>query len=199
VLGEARRMARLITDLLSLSRIELNEHTAPTGRVDLARILSAVADSLELKAEERGMRIALDLAALPPAIGDADELAQVFQNLIDNAIKYGAAGSLIRVTAAPAAETGSRAPRQLAQKGIAVSVIDAGDGIAREHLPRLTERFYRIDNARSRALGGTGLGLAIVKHIVNRHRGHLEIESAQGRGSRFTVYLPAAAGPPGAS
>ncbi len=194
MLEQGRRMARLVSGLLSLSRIELNEYTPPTGRVELTPILHNVADALEIKAADRTMTIRLDAAALPPVVGDADELAQVFQNLIDNAIKYGAAGTEIRVIAGPAEAASPKAPRRLAQ-GVAVSVIDRGEGIEREHLPRLTERFYRVDSARSRELGGTGLGLAIVKHIVNRHRGHLEIESVPGEGSRFTVYLRTAGAP----
>ncbi|HEX6101901.1 MAG TPA: ATP-binding protein [Alphaproteobacteria bacterium] len=194
MLEQAQRMARLVADLLSLSRIELNEHTPPTGRVDLAAVLGRVADGLEMKARGRGMAIRIEADALPAVIGDADELAQVFQNLIDNAIKYGAPGTEVRVLAGPAEAVSARAPRRFAH-GLAVAVIDRGEGIAREHLPRLTERFYRVDSARSRELGGTGLGLAIVKHILSRHRGHLEIESAPGEGSRFTVYLQTAARP----
>ncbi|HXV23840.1 MAG TPA: ATP-binding protein [Alphaproteobacteria bacterium] len=191
MLEQARRMARLVSDLLSLSQIELHEHTAPTGRVDLASVLHGVANALEIKAKDRGMAIRIEAGSLPPVLGDADELAQVFQNLIDNAVKYGARDTEVRVVAGPAEAASPKAPRRLAQ-GLAVSVIDRGEGIPREHLPRLTERFYRVDSARSRELGGTGLGLAIVKHIVNRHRGHLEIESAPGEGSRFTVYLRSA-------
>jgi two-component system, OmpR family, phosphate regulon sensor histidine kinase PhoR len=188
MLEQGRRMARLVSDLLSLSRIELNEHTPPSGSVDLAPILKSVAESLALKASGRDMAIRLELGPMEPVIGDAEELTQVFQNLIDNAIKYGSAGAEVRVLAGPADAASPRVPRRLAG-GVAVSVIDRGEGIQREHLPRLTERFYRVDSARSRELGGTGLGLAIVKHILNRHRGHLEIESVLKEGSRFTVYL----------
>ena len=180
---QASRMARLIEDLLSLSRIEMNEHVLPIGRANLRHVLGSVAATLELRAKARGMRIVLDLADdLPEAIGEADELAQVFQNLIDNAIKYGHEGSTIEVSA--------RVDRRGASPPlIAVAVRDHGEGIRREHLPRLTERFYRVDTARSRAMGGTGLGLAIVKHIVNRHRGRLDIASELGEGSVFTVNL----------
>jgi len=182
---QARRMARLVDDLLSLSRIELNEHVAPTGRVALPAVIEAVARSLELRAGARGVRIARDLpAGLPEVIGDADELAQVFQNLLDNAVKYGRRESDVDVRAAIA---GNGAAQQ-----VGIAVADCGEGIAAEHLPRLTERFYRVDNARSRELGGTGLGLAIVKHIVNRHRGRLDIASTPGQGSTFTVWLRAA-------
>jgi two-component system phosphate regulon sensor histidine kinase PhoR len=190
---QASRMARLIDDLLSLSRIEMNEHQPPTGRVTLGPLLRSVADTLELRAEARRMRIELTLPdGLPPIQGEADELAQVFQNLIDNAIKYGRPGTPIEVVARMTDRRVGPGAAPL-QPSVAVSVRDHGDGIPREHLPRLTERFYRIDPARSREMGGTGLGLAIVKHIVNRHRGQLEIESGVGSGSAFTVYLRAAA------
>jgi two-component system phosphate regulon sensor histidine kinase PhoR len=188
---QASRMARLVADLLSLSRIELNEHSMPTGASELRSVLGSVANSLALKAEARGMKIELpaDLAQLPPVQGDSDELIQLFQNLIDNAIKYGRAGTAVRLTAARSEPPAAMTPPRPA---VAISVIDQGEGIARQHLPRLTERFYRVDTARSRDLGGTGLGLAIVKHIVSRHRGALEIESEIGEGSRFVVYLPIA-------
>jgi two-component system, OmpR family, phosphate regulon sensor histidine kinase PhoR len=186
---QAARMIRLVEDLLSLSRIELNEHVMPQGRVALNSLLRHLADTLELRAGERGMCIRLDFPPdLPEVLGDRDELAQVFQNLVDNGIKYGRAGSEITVAAA----TGIR-PSYSSDAGgspfISVAVRDCGEGIAREHLPRLTERFYRVDTARSREMGGTGLGLAIVKHILNRHRGFLGIESTPGTGSVFTVFL----------
>jgi two-component system phosphate regulon sensor histidine kinase PhoR len=184
---QASRMARLVDDLLSLSRIELNEHLAPRERVDLRRVLIAVADSLEQRAEKRQMRIEVSLPdALPEVVGDPDELAQVFQNLIDNAIKYGRSGTAVEVSAAAS-------PKRLGGGAAAVVAIrDHGEGILTEHIPRLTERFYRVDPARSREFGGTGLGLAIVKHIVNHHRGLLEIESELGEGSVFAVHLPVA-------
>jgi two-component system phosphate regulon sensor histidine kinase PhoR len=187
--GEATRMGRLVEDLLSLSRIELNEHVLPQGRVVLAPLLRHVAEALELRAGERDMRISLILPCdLPEVQGDRDELAQVFQNLIDNAIKYGRHGTEISVAAA-AGRGPSAAARRDAARFVAVAIRDRGDGIAREHLPRLTERFYRVDTARSREMSGTGLGLAIVKHIVSRHRGFLEIDSTPGEGSVFTVFL----------
>jgi len=150
-------------------------------------VLIAVADSLEQRAEKRQMRIDVALPeSLPEVVGDPDELAQVFQNLIDNAIKYGRSGTGVEVSA-------STSPRRLAGAPAArVAIRDHGEGILTEHIPRLTERFYRVDMARSRELGGTGLGLAIVKHIVNHHRGLLEIESELGEGSVFTVHLPVA-------
>jgi len=185
--GEAGRMTRLVDDLLSLSRIELNEHVAPTSRVPLASLIEQVADALELRAGERGMRLSLVLPEdLPEVQGDEDELAQVFQNLIDNAIKYGKPNTEITI----AARAGE--PLTATSSLVHIAVTDRGDGIPSEHLPRLTERFYRVDTARSRELGGTGLGLAIVKHILNRHRGRLEISSRLGVGSTFTVLLQAA-------
>ena len=147
-------------------------------------MLGNVKDMLSIKAKARNMRIDLDLPkGLAPLPGDSDQLTQVFQNLIDNALKYGREGTTVDVAAA------------LQDNEVAVSVADHGEGIPAEHLPRLTERFYRVDKARSRKLGGTGLGLAIVKHIVNRHRGHLSVDSRIGEGSRFTVALPVSAGP----
>ncbi|UYN94633.1 MAG: PAS domain-containing protein [Enhydrobacter sp.] len=180
---QADRMRRLVDDLLMLSRIEQHEHAMPAAAVDLGRVLEGVRDLLQLKASQRD--VALDLAIeanLPSVRGDADELTIVFQNLIDNALKYARAATAVTVTARP-----------LGGDWIAVAVADRGEGIAAGHLPRLTERFYRVDSARSRQLGGTGLGLAIVKHVVNRHRGRLEIRSTPGEGSVFTVVLPVAA------
>jgi two-component system phosphate regulon sensor histidine kinase PhoR len=185
---QAARMTRLVEDLLSLSRIELNEHLMPQERVALPPLFADLAEALALRADDRGMRIRLALPEdLPDIQGDRDELTQLFQNLLDNAIKYGRAGSEISVSAAtttrPAQAGSGSVPH------VSVAVRDRGDGIARDKLPRLTERFYRIDSARSREIGGTGLGLAIVKHIVNRHRGALDIESEEGAGSIFTVHL----------
>jgi two-component system phosphate regulon sensor histidine kinase PhoR len=197
--GEAERMNRLVSELLSLSRIEMNEHQPPSGRADLGNILKTVRDSLSLKAEQRQIKLAFPgLAELPTIPGDADELTQALQNLVDNAIKYSPKeGGEVRVAyqriedpiACRERLQGIRSPKAM----IALSVTDQGEGIAKEHIPRLTERFYRVDAARSRELGGTGLGLAIVKHIVNRHRGSLDIESEPGVGSTFTLYLPAGA------
>ncbi|MCP4330449.1 MAG: PAS domain-containing protein [Alphaproteobacteria bacterium] len=193
---QAGRMARLINDLLSLSRIELSEHARPTQHVDLVAAMRRAAESLQLQAQEKEMSIDLRLELDPaPVIGDGDQLEQVAQNLVDNAIKYGPAGTAVTVTVA----TSGRGPLDRLAPGesvVSVSVHNAGDGIAPEHLPRLTERFYRIDPARSRELGGTGLGLAIAKHIVNRHRGSLTIESSPGRGATFSVYLVAAENAP---
>jgi two-component system, OmpR family, phosphate regulon sensor histidine kinase PhoR len=184
---QAGRMTRLVDDLLSLSRIELNEHIPPTGGVALPPLVAEVARGLELRAAARGIRI---VRALPPELpevqGERDELAQIFQNLLDNAIKYGRPQGEVTVTGG----VGNGA----AAGQVWLAVADQGEGIPAEHLPRLTERFYRVDSARSRELGGTGLGLAIVKHVVNRHRGRLNIASRIGHGSTFTVWLPAAAG-----
>ncbi len=193
---QSGRMTRLVEDLLSLSRIEMNEHSPPTEDVAISGVLTSAAEPLEPRAKARGMRITIDASpGLPHVAGDSDELIQVFQNLLDNAIKYGAEGTPIEVVVRPSNRilTGARPGER--QPAVAVAVRDHGQGIAREHLPRLTERFYRVDAARSRALGGTGLGLAIVKHIISRHRGAFEIESEPGQGSVFTVHLPAAAQP----
>lgn len=188
---QSARMGRLVEDLLSLSKIEMNEHQSPTERVDIADLLSRVTNGLDQRAAGRGMMIRTVIPPeLPPALGDPDELAQVFQNLVDNAIKYARAGTNITVEVAPS----SKRPAALA-----IAIRDHGDGIPREHLARLTERFYRVDTARSRELGGTGLGLAIVKHIVNHHRGLLEIDSELGRGSVFTIHLPTAGAPAAAT
>jgi two-component system phosphate regulon sensor histidine kinase PhoR len=189
---QATRMGRLVGDLLSLSRIELNEHLPPVRAIALDGILANLAATFELTAARRKMRIQIEYqAGLPAVIGEEDELAQLFQNLIDNALKYGRQGGAVRITASRAPRTPGGFPRA-PHGAVAVAVADEGEGIAREHLPRLTERFYRVDPARSKQAGGTGLGLAIVKHIVNRHRGALTIESEVGRGSTFTVFLPAA-------
>ena len=186
---QGARMNRLIDDLLSLSSIELSEHRPPADAVDLAALLNRVSAGFEPRLAERGAKLTLEIAAgLPKIIGDVDQLAQVFQNLLDNAVKYGAEAGVTRTNAAPAS-AGQGWP---SRPGVVVSVTDDGAGIAREHLPRLTERFYRVDKGRSRAVGGTGLGLAIVKHIVNRHRGQLRIESEIGNGTTIKVWLPMA-------
>jgi two-component system phosphate regulon sensor histidine kinase PhoR len=180
---QADRMAELIDNLLSLSRIEMDEHVRPTGKVDLFTVARTVAAALQPLADAAGVVLEVTLPeSLPRAIGEHDQLVQVLQNLIDNAIKYGASGGRVTIEAGIPAAPGQ----------VAVAVRDHGEGIARTHLPRLTERFYRIDDARSRERGGTGLGLAIVKHVVNRHNGRLMIDSEPGRGSVFTVSLPAA-------
>ena len=178
---QADRMRRLIDDLLSLSRIELVEHQPPATRIDLTELVRSVAASFEPRLAERKTRLSLDLAPnLPIVLADADQIAQVATNLIENAIKYGRDGGQVTVSLSAA------------RAGVVLLVSDDGPGMARAHLPRLTERFYRVDKARSRNAGGTGLGLAIVKHITNRHRGQLSIESDEGKGSKFSVWLPIA-------
>jgi two-component system, OmpR family, phosphate regulon sensor histidine kinase PhoR len=185
--AQASRMARLIDDLLSLSRIELTEHINPEAPTDLRPVISQVVDALQTVARERGVQVEIVAPAEPLIVrGDHDELIRLFENLVENALKYGAPGKCveIRLEAAAGQEaTGGEAK---------VSVRDYGPGIAPEHLPRLTERFYRVDVGQSRAEGGTGLGLALVKHIINRHRGRLNIDSKLGEGSTFTVSLPLA-------
>jgi len=177
---QANRMARLIEDLLSLSRIEQREHTAPRDVVDLVPIVERTFVMLGPQARDKAMRLAFEPSDLAPVVGDADELAEVFQNLIENAVRYGRSDTEVTVAAGTEGER------------LTVSVIDQGGGIEPEEIPRLTERFYRVDKARSREVGGTGLGLAIVKHIVSRHRGALTITSELGEGSRFSVSLPMA-------
>lgn len=178
---QARRMARLVDDLLSLSRIEMDEHARPTDSVSVNSLLNEAASLLERQAAKRKVTITVDAAeTLPRLAADRDQLAEVFENLIGNAVRYGREGGKVSVVATP--EPAGH---------ITVSVEDEGEGIPAEHIPRLTERFYRVDAARSRERGGTGLGLAIVKHIVSRHRGRLVIESKAGQGSRFSVVLPA--------
>ena len=178
---ETARMRRLIQDLLSLTRIEMNEHVPPAGRVDLEGVVRQAAAVLMPLAAEDGIVVeVVSPGALPPVVGEYDELAQLFQNLIHNAIKYGREQGRVIVTLG-------------VQDGqVFAAVKDEGEGIAPSAIPRLTERFYRVDVKRSRERGGTGLGLAIVKHIVNRHQGRLSIESKLGEGSVFTVFLPAA-------
>jgi two-component system phosphate regulon sensor histidine kinase PhoR len=183
---QAERMQRVIADLLSLSRIEIIEHQAPTDILHLPPVLERIVAGLEPMLATSGTRIEVSVPPdLPRIPADADQLAQVFTNLLDNAIKYGKRGGRIKL-AAGLAKTDPR----FEANGIIVTVTDDGPGIAREHIPRLTERFYRVDKGRSRAVGGTGLGLAIVKHVINRHRGRLVIESQEGQGTQFTVWLP---------
>ena len=175
---QAQRMSRLIDDLLSLSRIEMNEHIQPKSVVDLVAIVDHVRDALSPLARERGVAVEVKRKIEQLQVqGDRDELIRLFENLVENALKYGGAGKRVEISLA--AEGGEAV----------VSVRDFGPGIAPEHLPRLTERFYRVDAQTSRAQGGTGLGLAIVKHILSRHRGRLSIESTLGHGAQFTARL----------
>ena len=184
--AQAWRMARLIDDLLSLSRIELRAHQRPDTPVDLVPIVRQVVDGLQTLARDRDVAVEVTAPAEPlMVLGDRDELIRLFENLIENGLKYGASGKRVDI-----ALTRVDAPDG---KGEArVSVRDYGPGIAAEHLPRLTERFYRVDVGESRAQGGTGLGLALVKHILNRHHGRLTIDSKEGEGATFTVRLPLA-------
>ena len=180
---EAARMRRLIDDLLSLSRIEMNEHVKPEGRIDLEGVVRQAAAALKPLAAQDGITIAVEAQGgiAPVVMGDQDELAQLFQNLIHNAIKYGREKGQVQITVG-----------QSPDGQVFASVRDDGEGIAPTVIPRLTERFFRVDVKRSRERGGTGLGLAIVKHIISRHQGRLGIESKLGEGSVFTVFLPPA-------
>jgi len=186
---QATRMARLIDDLLSLSRVELSAHVRPDTLVDIVPIIRQVADGLELLAHERQVSIDVDLPEMPVAIaGDREELLRLFENLVENALKYGASGGKVEVSLTSALSSDGTPE-------VRVIVRDFGPGIAPEHLPRLTERFYRVDVGDSRAQGGTGLGLSLVKHIVNRHRGRLLIESVLKKGATFTACFPQARTP----
>src|SRR5579864_6945483 len=213
---QAARMARLIEDLMSLSRIELNEHIPPQGRVELGALARDVIDALGPLADDKRVRFEPRLPAAPPiaAPADRDQLLQVIQNLAENGLKYAPAGSAVQVEIeADASEAAALAPRRpgatpfslltpdhaAGQRYVMLRITDAGPGIAREHLPRLTERFYRVEGQKPGERAGTGLGLAIVKHIVNRHRGGLVVESALGEGTTFTVYLPTETADVGAS
>ncbi len=180
---EAERMQRLVEDLMSLSRIEMTEHLRPAEVLSLNLIAVESAAALQPVAGAEGVTLAIELPSGGACVlGDRDQLAQVFTNLIDNAMKYGGAGSTVRISAAP------DSPAHPNQHGIRVE--DDGPGIPREHVHRLTERFYRVSVTSSRNKGGTGLGLAIVKHVLHRHEGRLEIVSTPGKGSAFTVWLP---------
>lgn len=179
--NEARRMQRLIDDLMSLSRIEAEKYRAPDDSVDLPELVEEVQAELAALAPDRAADIVIDSDAIAPVRGDRVQLSQLLHNIVGNAMKYGRPGSPVAVSLRAAGESMVR-----------LSVADQGEGIAPEHLPRLTERFYRVDSSRSRAAGGTGLGLAIVKHIVERHRGRLDIASTLGRGTTVTILLPAA-------
>jgi len=183
---EAARMSRLVRDLLSLSQLETEERMRPTATVDAVALVNASVLALRPVAAEAGVTLEVIAPGEPAMLAaDPDQLTQVFTNLIENAIKYGGSGGRVRVQI-------SLSPRELAFRGpgLRIEVIDYGDGFDPVHIPRLTERFYRVDSHRSREMGGTGLGLAIVKHIVTRHRGRLRIVSTPGHGSKFTVLLP---------
>lgn len=180
---EALRMVRVIDDLLSLSRIELDKHVSPTETVDMKDVIQGVGHSLEVALEEDQRTYSVVVEDnLPPVRADRDQIIQVMQNLVSNAIKYGHSGTDVLIRA-----------QRTSPSEIRVEVSDKGDGIPSEHIPRLTERFYRVDTARSRQMGGTGLGLAIVKHIIERHRGRLSIDSVLGKGTTISFTLPIAA------
>jgi two-component system phosphate regulon sensor histidine kinase PhoR len=180
--GQAERMSKLIDDLLSLSRIEMHQHVRPTGSIDLAALLREVREGLQTQARAANVEIVMTLPdGAANTIGDRSQLYEVFENLIDNAVKYGSNGKTVEVQLTAAGRVGFRHQ---------VSVTDHGPGVEPEHVPRLTERFYRIDADTSRKKKGTGLGLAIVKHIVHRHRGLLTIKSKPGEGMRVDVLLP---------
>ena len=182
---EARRMQRVVEDLISLSRIEAEKFSAPTEAVDLEQLIEVSVESAKRMAEERGTELVMAIHPdLPPVAADRVQILQVLDNLITNALRYGEPGLPITVTAA------------LEDEMVHLSVADRGEGIAPEHLKRLTERFYRVDTSRSRSLGGTGLGLSIVKHIIERHRGRLTFESELGKGTTVHVLLPVAVDSP---
>lgn len=182
--NEAERMARLIDDLLSLSKLQAGERVAPTNKVQIPQVIDHVSASLSGLAERKNIQVQSTITSdTPEVVGESDELTQVFQNLIENAIKYSAPDTTIVVSVEPDFTTDNH---------LCVAVHDTGEGIDPTHIPRLTERFYRVDKGRSRAQGGTGLGLAIVKHILIRHRGWLKITSEVGKGSVFAVNLPIA-------
>jgi len=168
---------------MSLSRIEAEKYDPPQTPVDFSDIVIEIVDQLRNSQKDRGTDIVIDVTAdMPPVMGDAGQLRQLASNILNNALKYGRAGTPVTVSLL----------RSRSGAMINFTVADMGDGIAPEHLPRLTERFYRVDSGRSRLVGGTGLGLSLVKHIVDRHRGHLEIRSTVGKGTTVAILLPVA-------
>ena len=193
---ETIRMKRLIDDLLVVSKIESDEHIHPTKKVNLIKTLNNVIESLKEYALKKNIQIRTNyqLSENLSVLGNEDELVQVFTNIIDNSIKYGKINSSIDIKAEEVKEQvdQSEDKKLFPQLILKISVKDESDGIHAKHLSRLTERFYRVDAARSKEIGGTGLGLTIVKHILNKHRGHLDIKSEINQGSTFTVELPIA-------
>ena len=182
MLEQARRMRRLIDDLLTLSRAEMRAHTRPTESVDLVSVVRHVADAMQPLAEEHSVALQVDAPGEPvTVIGDRDELIQLVQNLTENAVRYGASGERVDIRLKA---------RRDSRPSATIEVQDYGPGIAPEHVPRLTERFYRVDVGASRQMKGTGLGLAIVKHVVQRHGGQLKVTSEPGKGATFAVELP---------
>ncbi|MBU2936824.1 MULTISPECIES: ATP-binding protein [Pacificibacter] len=184
--AEAKRMNRIVGDLLSLSRVEADRRVRPTNEVNVPAVVRSVVQTLHPLAEAREVSLRLEGGdAQDLVMGDQDQLTQVFTNLVENAIKYGPDGGEVSICiTSHAIEPTMRGP------AVRVDIADQGEGIPAHHIPRLTERFYRVDTHRSREMGGTGLGLAIVKHILNRHRGRLRVESHAGNGSCFSVILP---------
>ena len=181
---EAKRMSRLIDDLLSLSRVEVDEHIVPDNQVKLIDVIVTVRDSLIGRASQRGMTITFsdqrtDQTRIPVMLGSFDEMTEVFVNIVENAIKYGYENTQIEISIV-----------EVSSNRLQIDVTNHGEGIEQRHLPRLTERFYRVDKARSRQIGGTGLGLAIVKHIVNRHRGTLTVTSKLNDTTKFSIIVP---------
>ena len=180
--GETDRMSRLVGDLLSLAKLEAKEHVPPDGEVDVTRVIRRIVAVLEEGNPDYKGRVEIKVGEdLHPIKGDRDELTEVFQNLIENALKYSAPETAVNVEITNKTKS---------MRWLRVIVTDSGEGIAPEHLPRLTERFYRVDKGRSRQMGGTGLGLAISKHILNRHRARLSIDSIVGEGTSVSVSLP---------
>ncbi len=184
--SEAQRMDRLISDLLSLSRVEASERMRPTQKVDLKYVVSESIEALGPLIEKSDLKLLLELSENPSQVmGEYDQLRQVFMNLLENAIKYGKNAGVIKICLSePYHEP------KLRKVVLSLSVKDEGPGIDPIHIPRLTERFYRVDTHRSREMGGTGLGLAIVKHIMSRHRGRLVINSSVGTGTEVKLLLP---------
>lgn len=191
MLEQADRMQQLIGDLLSLSKIEMNVHSIPTEPLDLAAVVRKETDSFKRAAAQKNLRLVLNINDnLPRVKGEGNELAQVVHNLISNAMKYGFADSEVTVTLKVTSELPQDLNMRNLTRVVSLSVRDRGEGIPKQHLPRLMERFYRVDSARTRQVGGTGLGLAIVKGIVQRHRGAIIVDSVVGEGTVFTIYLP---------
>jgi two-component system phosphate regulon sensor histidine kinase PhoR len=183
---ETQRMNRLVSDLLSLNSVQENERIRPSTPLDLRALLEETVTSLQgLSHESHSQLLFTPPKTAPIVVGDGDQLRQVVINLIENAIKYAGPGNIL------IGLSGIEYQPLLRCEGVKIAVEDHGCGIAAIHIPRLTERFYRVDDHRGRDVGGTGLGLSIVKHIVSRHRGRIRIKSSLGRGSQFAIYLPA--------
>lgn len=188
---QAQRMSRLVQDLLTLSKVEVDVSKPPMDKVNLVKVVRREVQHFEWAAQQKKMNIRIDVRdELPSVKGEEGELAQVVHNLVGNAIKYGTAGTEVTIGVRLSSNMPSSSGLRSYERAVCLSVRDKGEGIPKEHIPRLTERFYRVDSARTRKVGGTGLGLAIVKHIISRHRGAMMIDSVVGKGSVFSVYLP---------